>query len=74
MDKQAPHDTNETPDPSGYTPLMIAAMQGNEDITQILLSDGAINIWQQNESGDDAATIAFNYSHEELGEMIYDAQ
>jgi hypothetical protein len=74
MNKKAPLDTNETPDPNGYTPLMLAALQGDEAITEMLLSDGAIDIWQQNTSGNDAGTIAFNYSHDKLGEMIYDAQ
>lgn len=55
--------------PNGSTPLMLAAREGREDLTKVLLESGA-DPRSKNDWGDNALTLAMRYDHYRLGKMI----
>ena len=55
--------------PNGSTPLMMAAREGREDMTKLLLESGG-DPRPQNDWGDNALTLAMRYDHYRLGKMI----
>lgn len=57
------------PSPNGSTPLMLAAREGREDLTRVLLESGA-DRRSKNDWGDTALTMAMRYDHYQLGKMI----
>ena len=55
--------------PNGSTPLMMAAREGREDMTKLLLEAGG-DPRSQNDWGDNALALAMRYDHYRLGKMI----
>jgi hypothetical protein len=55
--------------PNGSTPLMMAAREGREDMTKVLLEAGG-DPKVRNDWGDNALVLAMRYDHYRLGKMI----
>lgn len=53
----------------GYTPLMIACINGNKEIVEILVAHGASNAFQSNQ-GKTALDIAEEYGNNDLPDLI----
>lgn len=56
----------------GWTPLMVAAMQGNVDIVQLLLERGA-DVNTETSGHQNALTFAMEFGHEEVARLLRQA-
>jgi ankyrin repeat protein len=54
----------------GFTPVMIAAIMGHEEIIKFLIDIGRADIWKKNERKKSALILAINNHHAEVVNIL----